>query len=173
MIVEGARTVGFLRDVNNVPYVDLQGTPTAILRTVSNNDENGDGNLDEDGQTSDGADVLAPVIPRGISVVASAVAPKPVTTRVFISHGKNMAIVDQIKTMLNVAEVEYEIAAESESTAIPVSEKVFDAMRNCTAAVICVTADDVREGQPIAINQNVLIEIGAAFVLYEKRVILL
>jgi hypothetical protein len=95
--------------------------------------------------------------------------------RVFISHGKNMEIVDQIKTMLDLAELEYEIAVEKESVAIPVPEKVLTAMRKCTAAIICVTADakeeEAEEGD-LQINQNVLIEIGAAFVLYDKRVIL-
>ena len=94
--------------------------------------------------------------------------------RVFITHGKNMEIVDQVKTMLELADLDYEIAVADESTAIPVSDKIFDAMRACCAAVICVTADEdmKKEDDTFFINQNVLIEIGAAFVLYEKRVIL-
>jgi len=48
-------------------------------------------------------------------------------------------------------------------------------MRRCTAAIIIVSVD---EGQKdvngnYTINENVLIEIGAAFVLYDKRVVLL
>jgi predicted nucleotide-binding protein len=94
------------------------------------------------------------------------------STRVFISHSKNKEIVEQIKTMLNVAEVPFDIAVEHESTAIPVPEKVFSAMRNCTAAIICVTADHAPVDSNFQLNQNVLIEIGAAFVLYDRRVIL-
>jgi len=94
--------------------------------------------------------------------------------RVFISHSKNMDIVDQIKTMLELGDIGYEIAEEEESAAIPVPEKVFSAMRNCNAAVICVTADEneKRDDGTLGINQNVLIEIGAAFVLYDKKVVL-
>ena len=95
-------------------------------------------------------------------------------TRVFISHGRNVDIVDQVKTILELADLDYEVAVEEETAAIPVPEKVFTAMRKCTAAVICVTADEntTREGGSFRVNDNVLIEIGAAFVLYDKRVVL-
>jgi predicted nucleotide-binding protein len=94
--------------------------------------------------------------------------------RMFISHGKNLAIVDQLKTMLDLNNLEYEIAVEEETPAIPVSEKVFEAMHRCNAALITVTVDESekRADGRYGINQNVLIEIGAAFVLYKKRVIL-
>ena len=94
--------------------------------------------------------------------------------RVFISHGPNVEIVDQVKTMLDLGGLPYDVVVEQESTAIPVPQKVFDAMRRCDAAVMCVTADSEgeREDGSYEINPNVLIEIGAAFVLYEKRVAL-
>lgn len=94
--------------------------------------------------------------------------------RIFISHGKNMDIVDQIKTLIELANLEYEIAVEKETSAIPIPDKVFGAMRRCNSAVICVSADenDKKEDGEYVINQNVLIEIGSAFVLYDKRVIL-
>ena len=98
----------------------------------------------------------------------------PQAIRVFISHGPNVDIVDQIKTMLDLSDLPYEVVVEQESTAIPVPQKVFDAMRRCDAAVMCVTADSEaeREDGSYEINPNVLIEIGAAFVLYDKRVAL-
>ena len=76
--------------------------------------------------------------------------------------------------MLEFANLDYEIAEEEESTAIPVPEKVLSAMRRSSAAIICVTADDEmrREDGTYSINENVLIEIGAAFVLYDRRVVL-
>jgi predicted nucleotide-binding protein len=97
-----------------------------------------------------------------------------VNPKIFISHGKNMAIVEQLKVMLDLNNLEYEVAVEEETSAIPVSEKVFNAMHNCNAAVITVTADETekRANGEYGVNQNVLIEIGAAFVLYQKRVIL-
>jgi len=94
--------------------------------------------------------------------------------RVFISHGKNMELVEQVETMLGVAEIPYELAISEETSAIPVPEKVFNSMRKCNSAVIIVSVDEApTEGETPTINQNVLIEIGAAFVLYNKKVILL
>ena len=97
---------------------------------------------------------------------------EPESLKVFISHGKNMEVVEQIKTMLDLADLEFEVAVEEQTTAIPVPDKVLDAMRRCNAAVICVTADGKGEEDNYKINKNVLIEIGAAFVLYEKKVVL-
>lgn len=111
-------------------------------------------------------------VPTSQPPAASPLSPEP--TRVFISHSKNMDIVDQVKTMLEYTNLDFEVAEEEETTAIPVPDKVFGAMRRCNSAVICVTADDQlkNENGSHAINQNVLIEIGAAFVLYDRKVVL-
>lgn len=94
--------------------------------------------------------------------------------RVFISHSGGMEMVDQVQTMLGLAEMEGEVAEEEETTAIPVPEKVLSAMRRCQAGIIVVSVDDRRTGSngSYTLNSNVLIEIGAAFVLYDRRVVL-
>ena len=124
--------------------------------------------LETDGQQEDeGAGEGAQEMERGTSPHEA--------VRVFIGHGRCEGIVDQVKTMLDVTEMSYEVVIGQESAAIPVPQKVFDAMRRCNAAVICVTADaeSEREDGSYDINPNVLIEIGAAFVLYDKRVVLI
>lgn len=94
--------------------------------------------------------------------------------RVFISHGKNMDVVEQVKTVLDLADIAWEVAVEEESAAIPVPDKVFGAMRSCNAGIICVSAEEDTHGEvELRLNENVLIEIGAAFVLYDRRVVLL
>ena len=95
--------------------------------------------------------------------------------RVFISHGKNTELVDQVETLLGLADIDSEIAVKEETAAIPVADKVFNAMRRCSAGIIIVSAEEGNkdtEGN-YQINSNVLIEIGAAFVLYDRRVVLL
>ena len=104
--------------------------------------------------------------------------PEPAATeklRVFIAHGPNMDIVEQVETMLGLADIESEVAEQEETAAIPVPEKVFSAMRRCSAGIIAVTVDESRKdgGGNYRLNENVLIEIGAAFVLYDRRVVLL
>ena len=95
--------------------------------------------------------------------------------RVFIAHGHNMRVVEQVQTMLDLAGIEAEVAEEEESTAIPVPNKVLEAMRRSEAGIICVNVDETRrqEDGTYTVNENVLIEVGAAFVLYDTRVILL
>lgn len=95
--------------------------------------------------------------------------------KVFISHSKNQNILEQIKDMLEFGNFEYIIAEEEETSAIPIPDKVFGLMRECNCAIINVSADDEnkRDDGAYRINENVLIEIGGAFVHYNKRVILL
>ena len=94
-----------------------------------------------------------------------------------MTDGKNRAIVNQIKELLTFGKFEPVIAVEHETTAIPVPLKVFDDMRGCFAGIIHVASEEVLldpEGnQRHMLNENVLIEIGAALALYGKNVILL
>jgi hypothetical protein len=117
-----------------------------------------------------------------VTPIALAVAPLPPAGKVtpegircFISHGSNMDLVDQVQTMLGLADIQSEVAVKEESSAIPVPEKVFSAMRRCTTGIIVVSVDETRKDKDgkYTINENVLIEIDAAFVLYDKRVVLL
>ena len=93
--------------------------------------------------------------------------------KVFITHGKNKKIVDQVKDVLELYDLDYEIAVEEESPAIPVPQKVLSAMRRSEAGIMIVSADDESAAEAGTINNNVLIEIAAAFVLYDQKVVLL
>ena len=97
--------------------------------------------------------------------------------RVFITHGKNKKILDQVKQLVAFGKFEPIVSQERESAAKPVPDKVMDDMRSCQAAVIQVGAEGVLfdgEGKEhTQINGNVLIEIGAAMALYGRNFILL
>jgi len=95
--------------------------------------------------------------------------------KVFVAHGKNAELVQRVGDILKVvAGIECEIATEEEATAIPVSENVFGAMKRCTASVVIVSREEAHtESGSIRIDENVLIAIVAAFVLYDRRVVLL
>lgn len=105
-------------------------------------------------------------------------APTPPTTfmpRVFVSHSKNRRILAQIKDILDFGQFEHRVAVETETTAIPIPEKVFGLMRECNCAIINVSADEAEkeDDNSYGVNPNVLTEIGSAFLAYNKRVILL
>lgn len=107
------------------------------------------------------------------------VPPKDLKTnnKVFISHGKNREIVGQLKELITFGNFEPVVSVEKETTSIPVPEKVFEDMRACGAAVIHVNLEETlldKAGNEVQkINENVLIEIGAAIALYGKRFVLL
>jgi hypothetical protein len=97
--------------------------------------------------------------------------------RVFITHGKNKKILEQVKELVAFGKFEAVVAQERETAAKPVPDKVMDEMRACQAAVIHVGSEGVlfdKDGKEVPqINGNVLIEIGAAMALYGRNFILL
>jgi hypothetical protein len=96
--------------------------------------------------------------------------------RVFITHGKNVKILEQIKKLVQLGGFEPVVSMQRETSAKPVPQKVMDDMRSCGAAVIHVGAEqhlvDGNGNQHQQINSNVLIEIGAAMALYGQKYIL-
>ena len=99
------------------------------------------------------------------------------TNRVFITHGKNRKILEQVKEIVTFGQREPVVAMEHETAAKPVPMKVMDEMKTCAAAVIHVDIEDLLlngEGNKVPkINENVLIEIGAAMALYGDKFVLL
>ena len=68
-------------------------------------------------------------------------------SRIFISHSKNHKVLGQVKMILELADLEAEVAVEQETEAMPVPDKVFASMSRSDAAIICVTADDGEKGE--------------------------
>lgn len=97
--------------------------------------------------------------------------------KVFITHGKNKKVLEQIKEIVSYGAYQPIVAQENETIAKPVPEKVMDDMRGCSAAVIHVSSEgtykDLSGKERAKINDNVLIEIGAAMALYKRNFILL
>lgn len=97
--------------------------------------------------------------------------------RVFISHGKNREVVGQLQEVLKFGGFEAVVSVYTDSTAMPVPDKVMDDMRSCGAGIVHVGAErtllDANGNEHTVLNPNVLIEIGAALALYKRNFILL
>ena len=169
---------GIIRSTPTGPYVSLDSPNVPIAAATA--DVRGSDVMDptelDEGLRSIAERVAQPVAP----VTPSAASIKEMDSkanRVFITHGKQRAIVGQIKELLVFGNFEPIISIERESTAIAVPEKVFEDMRSCGAGVLHVGAEghylDKDGNQHAKLNDNVLIEIGAAMALYGKRMILL
>jgi predicted nucleotide-binding protein len=96
--------------------------------------------------------------------------------RVFITHGKNQALIDPVKKLLSFGELVPVTEIENQTVSQPIPTKIMAGMRSCGAAIIHVEDEqhliDKDGNQQIVINPNVLIEIGAAMALYGDRFIL-
>lgn len=168
LIVENAESVGFLKKIKEKTYVDLGGGPLIPVTAVAEPIE---------AQIVHSAEAASPV---GHSAPAAAPRPhvgSPRPRKVFVSHGKSRRVVDQLKELLQFGDFEAVVSVDRESTSKPVPQKVMDDMRSCGAGIIHVTAEqkllDTAGTEHRMLNQNVLIEIGAAMALYDDQFILL
>lgn len=164
MIVECAETIGAFRRISDDRYVSL--APIAALPGVRDDPA-------EEGVAEPASSPETGPEPVGAIGATRETREEGVRT-VFVGHSGGTKVLQQVKQLLELGDLASEIAVEQETAAIPVPDKVFDAMRRSDAAIICVTADSGYEAKGgYQVNANVLIEIGAAYVCHEKRLVLL
>jgi hypothetical protein len=137
IIRDNGKYAGVIRDTPNGPFINLDspGVPAPAATPA----------LPDDDQTDE--------MPRRIPAASPAssepspqerpapLAFEPKMNRVFISHGKQRAIVTQIKELLEFGKFDPVVSVEREATAISVPEKVFEDMRSCAAGIIHVGAE--------------------------------
>jgi predicted nucleotide-binding protein len=181
LITENARHVGFLREIKGQQYVDVDtpaavAMPSAQAADVSQpNDDNG--SLEPTAERAEAVAAMPALSASAAITPGQANVPAADNNRVFISHGKNKDIVTQLKELLPLARFEPVVSIEKETVSKPVPDKVMEDMRSCFAAIIHVGKElklfDADANEHIILNQNVLIEIGAAMALFGRRFILL
>jgi len=168
LLVESANSVGLIKVIKEKRYIDLAGTKlsTAGLESTSPDE----GAIDE-------MPSLPVLTPRSGTTDAPSLQDDKRKRRVFVTHGKNVSFLEPIKKLLTFGELEAVISAEKQTVSQPVPEKVMADMRSCGAAIIHVDAEQVlldkEAKEHVGLNENVLIEIGAAMALFGKRFILL
>jgi len=167
LIVSGAKASGLIRELKGKEYVELAGV--APLSAAVQLPDSAETEPEED------EGVVPPT-----SSVAPALEPtqsQAENKRVFITHGKNKSLIEPIKKLVAFGELEAVVAVESASVSKPVPDKVMAEMRSCSGAIIHVDAERElvdKDGNEVKVlNENVLIEIGAAMALYGRRFILL
>lgn len=159
--------VGLIKETKTGPFVSLDAPTTLAPPSVASQ-------VEDDAETA-----FIEELPSNSPVQTTVAANQPavgLNNRVFITHGKNKQILDQIKEVVELGGFEPVISTRTETTAKPIPDKVMDDMRGCSAAVIHVGSEGILTDEAGAthphINPNVLIEIGAAMALYKGRFIL-
>jgi len=130
LIVSGARSLGILREIKGDEYVQLDSaiaSPTPVP-------EGADIEEEAEVYAPEEADATPTLDASGIPPVSASSDLKS-NRRVFITHGKNKKIVDQLKELLTFGDFEPVVSVERESVSKPVPDKVLDDMRSCGAAV--------------------------------------
>lgn len=167
-----AEQLGILQTIKGERYVNLNARKSAATLPQPSNDFS-----IEDLNEADGVIVDPPTSPAGVANATGGGSPRSEVKRVFITHGKDKGIRDQIEEIVKYGGFDPVVSVKTESLAKPVPHKVLDEMRACDAAVIHVGVEQkVTDGdgnQVELVNQNVLIEIGAAMALYGQKFILL
>jgi hypothetical protein len=99
----------------------------------------------------------------------------PEKMRVFISTGRETKLVPQLHAALDLADIECLVLERETVGESPLPADVFRAMRECDAALMVLNDEDFKseDGGRILPVESLLIEIGAAFALYGRRVLLL
>ncbi len=174
LIVQNARAVGFVKQIKDKTYIDLGQATVSGGRAVNLEPtvESDGGWLEatpENEQPTAQADGDS-------GVAATGASPMP-NRRVFVSHGRNRRVVEQLKELLSFGDFEPVVSVERENVSKPVPQKVLEDMRAGAAGIIHISSEERlldQEGKERRVlNQNVLIEIGAAMALYGDRFVLL
>ena len=167
LLKDNGKFAGLIRETKTGPFVFLAHAPQPSAGPAISSTE-----VDEEDDLVAVSDWQSP---GSASPIPTLAAKRP--QRVFITHGKNTKILEQIKEIVRYGKFEPVISVEHETVSKPVPEKVLDDMRACDAAIIHVAQEGVLadiDGKMVPqINGNVLIEIGAAMALYKRQFILL
>jgi predicted nucleotide-binding protein len=178
LIVEGAGELGFLQQIKDRTYADLSGVKKLLeTRPAPPQPTREPEQMEEDGQATSERPILIPAqTPPALVRPATMPSGDARLRRVFITHGKNQALIDPIKKLLAFGEFVPVTEIENQTVSQPIPTKIMAGMRSCGAAIIHVEDEqrliDKDGNEQIVINANVLIEIGAAMALYGDRFIL-
>jgi len=159
ILAENGREFGLIRDTKTGPFVAIDVAPKRPTTQLHENDEQ---------ETTN-------VLPIPLETKPATAA--ALNNRVFISHGKNRKILEQLKTVISYGNFEPVVSVDNETVSKPIPDKVLDDMRSTAFAVIHIedekTLLDEAGEKHVYLNQNVLIEIGAAMALHKGRFVLL
>lgn len=169
-IEESAESMGFIETFKGKKYIHLNSIAKVVEKATPKEDsEPGADSHEEEADETNFVENKTQELKPDVDDSRS--------RKVFITHGKNKDFIEPIKKLLGFGEMIPVVSVEKQSVSKPVPDKVMDDMRSCGAAIIHVDAErtliDKEANEFNLVNENVLIEIGAAMALYGRRFILL
>jgi len=101
----------------------------------------------------------------------------PPARQFFIAHGRDRTALSQLQSILKELDIPYMVDEEEPHAGRPISQKVADMMRSCSAGIFIFSGDDeVVDADGDVVKRprlNVVFELGAASLQYGQRVVIL
>ncbi len=174
------RFVGFTREVKGTEYLDLHGTPSPAPASGPLRSQEDDVYEEDDAPAPETSEQPRLTVVKSVTAdeePQAAAKPK----KVFIAHGKDRRPMEQVKKVLDQLKVQCVVAVDEAHKGRPISAKVASLMREeCSSAIVIFTADERFLKEDDADNrvevwrpsENVIYELGAASILYDRRIVI-
>ena len=172
---EDARHVGYLREISGTPHIVLDASVAAPEVLAPDEDESRQ-DASNDSVPHEGRERLASPNTEDTGLI-DVPRNRPVPMQIFIAHGKSRKPLDQLKRILDGWKVPYLVAIDEPNAGRPISAKVAETMRQCTAGIFIFTSDEqfIGEDNEVVLrpSENVIYELGAASLLYGRKIVIL
>lgn len=163
LIHENARYVGVLQKMGTSDYINLDLAKSAANLSAESLDPAAPAASDSSEEEPD----------REASGLVQTGTPK----QIFVAHGKKHGPLKEVQAILNRFKIPYVVAQEEAHAGRPISVKVAEMMRACSAGLFIFTKDEEfqdKDGTPIwRPSENVVFELGAGSVFWGKKIIIL
>jgi predicted nucleotide-binding protein len=166
VFIATGRLTGVIRDVSGSPYVILAaGAPVEVETEPA-----GEPTIDSIEEPA--SQIEQPPQPGSTGTPAT----QPSTQQFFIAHGRDRTALSQLQSILKGLDIPYMVAEEEPNIGRPISQKIADLMRSCSAGIFIFSADEeVRDADGGTVKRprpNVVYELGAASFQYGQRIVI-
>jgi predicted nucleotide-binding protein len=100
----------------------------------------------------------------------------PENKQFFIAHGWDKEALAQVQAILNRLRIPYVVAQDEANAGRPISQKIRDMMKSCSARIFIFSADEEfkdKDGNTLwRPRENVIYELGAASLEYGQRIVI-
>lgn len=173
IVKENGRFAGLIRESKTGPFVAIAtaGAPSVFHTNQPANEVFDGETFEADADTSDDNSGRGFTPPP--TQTSAPLSPK----QIFVAHGKNHQPLEALKKILDQFKIPYKVAVDEPNAGRPISRKVAQLMRECSAGIFIFTGDerftDAQGADIYRPSENVVYELGAASVLWESKIIIL
>ena len=176
LIIKNAKTCGILQDISGATYIRIDDP------RLTDSDPLQEESISSDDTQSDKKDISTPDNePRHEENASGKPDSSDSPRQLFVAHGKNREPLKDLKKILDGFKIPYKVAIDEPHRGRPIPEKVAELMRECSAGVFIFTRDEQffckkngsdseERWRP---SENVVYELGAASILWERKIIIL